>query len=239
MANEAKIDPDIKVLLPDGSTRSLTTYLIPSAWLMAAAVLLMVSMVVPYWSMTLKAPQYPKGLKVDVYINHIQGDVTEIDGLNHYLGMPPLDEGGKLERSISLLAVVAFGMLLLADMFVHNQWAALLALPAIGFPLGFLADLYLILYNYGHSIDPKSALGSAIKPFTPPLIGEGKIGQFASVAEPQLGLFLAFAASALILVGLYYHRKAYKPVVEARKRAHLQNAAPGTPSAAGTSTPGA
>jgi hypothetical protein len=239
MANQSKIDPDVKVLLPDGSTHPLTTYLIPSAWLMAAAVLLMVSMVVPYWSMTLKAPQYPKGLKVDVYINHIQGDITEIDGLNHYLGMPPLDEGGKFERSISLLAVLAFGMLLLADMFVHNQWAALLALPAIGFPLAFLADLYLILYNYGHSIDPKSALGSAIKPFTPPLIGEGKIGQFASVAEPQLGLLLAFVASALILVGLYYHRKAYKPIVEARKRIQAQNAAPAAPAATGTSPSGA
>ncbi|MBI5878216.1 MAG: cytochrome C [Chloroflexi bacterium] len=223
-----QIDPDVKVLLPDGSTRPLLTFLIPSAWLMAAAVLLMVSAVVPYWRMTLKAPQYPKGLKVDVYINHIQGDVTEIDGLNHYLGMPPLNDGGQFERSISLLAVVSLGLLLLATMFVHNQWAALLALPAIGFPLGFLADLFLILYNYGHSIDPKSALGGAIKPFTPPLIGEGKIGQFASLAEPQLGLLLAFLASALVLVGLYTHRAAYKPIVEARLRAKAQAVAVAT-----------
>lgn len=229
------LDPDVKVLLPDGSTRSLTSYLVPSAWLMVAALLLMISMVVPYWSMTLKAPQYPKGLKVDVYINHIQGDVAEIDGLNHYLGMPPLDEGGRLERSISLLAIVAFGLLLLADMFVHNQWAALLALPAIGFPFAFLADLYYILYVYGHSIDPKSALGGAIQPFTPPLIGVGKIGQFGSVAEPQLGLYLAFAASLTILIGLYFHRAAYKPVLDARKRAYAQGAQP-APEAQGSKT---
>lgn len=213
-------------MLPDGTTRSLTTYLIPSACLMLAALLLMISMVTPYWGMKLKAPQYPKGLKVDVYINHIEGDVAEIDGLNHYLGMPPLNEGGRIERSISLLAIVAFGFLLMAATFVHNRWAAILALPAIGFPLAFLTDLWYILYVYGHSIDPKSALGGAIQPFTPTLFGEGKIGQFGSAAEPQLGLFLAFLASLTILIGLYFHRAAYKPIVDARKRMSAQGIKP-------------
>ena len=39
---------------------------------------------------------------MDVYVNHLEGDMREIDELNHYLGMPPLDEGGRLERSISI-----------------------------------------------------------------------------------------------------------------------------------------
>jgi hypothetical protein len=212
------LDPDVKVLLPDGSTRSLMTYLAPTALFMLAALLLMTSIFTPYWTMRMSAPQYPKGLRVNVYLSHIEGDVFEIDELNHYLGMPKLDEGGRLERSLSIVAMVVLGFLLVGSIFVHNQWAALFTLPALGFPFMFLADLWWILYQYGHSIDPKSALGGAIKPFTPPLFGEGKIGQFGTSATPEVGLFLAFAAMCVILVGLWYHRAAYKPIVDARKR---------------------
>jgi hypothetical protein len=212
------LDPDVKVLLPDGSTRRLMDYLLPSAILMLAALMLMVSMFVPYWSMTLTAPQYPKGLHVDVYVNHLEGDVREIDALNHYLGMPKLDEGGRLERSISIIAIVVQGLLLIAAVFVHNRWAAALALPALAFPFIFLADLWLILYTYGHSIDPQSALGGAIDPFTPPLFGPGMIGQFGTVASPGPGLILAFVAAGVVLIGLWFHRAAYKPIVDARNK---------------------
>lgn len=217
-------DSDVQVLLPDGSKRSLLSFLLPNAILMFAALVLMVSMMLPYWSMTLKAPQYPKGLKVNVFVNHLEGDVREIDSLNHYLGMPPLDEGGRFERSISVIAIATLGLLLLAGVFVHNQFAALFALPALGYPLIFLADLWYILYQYGNSIDPKSALGGAIKPFTPPVFGEGKIGQFGTFAAPEIGLYLAILSALIVLVGLWFHRAAYKPLVDARKRAHASKA---------------
>ena len=212
------LDPDVKVLLPDGSTRTLTTFLLPIALLMLASLMLMISMFVPYWGMTMYAPQYPKGLTVNVYISHLEGDVREIDALNHYIGMPPLDEGGRLERSISTISIVAFALLLIAGVFVHNQWAGILALPVIGYPVIFLADLFYILYTYGHSIDPKSALGSAIKPFTPPLFGEGVIGQFKTIAYAGPGLYLAVGAVLIVMLGLWFHRAAYKPIVDARKR---------------------
>lgn len=219
------LDPDVKVLLPDGSTHNLSDYLWPSALLMIAALLVMISMFLPYWSMTLKAPQYPKGLTVSVYVNHLQGDMREIDELNHYLGMPELDKGGQLERSISAVAIVILGLLLVAGVFIHNQWAAILALPIIGYPIIFLADLWYILYQYGHSIDPKSALGGAIKPFTPPLFGEGKVGQFGTVANFEIGFYLVIAAVLVVLIGLWFHRAAYKPLADARKRVRAQNQA--------------
>jgi hypothetical protein len=211
-------DSDVKVVLPDGSTRRLMDYLLPSALLMLAALLLMISMFLPYWSMTMEAPQYPQGLTVDVYVNHLEGDMREIDALNHYLGMPVLDEGGRFERSISVLSMTVIGLLLVAGVFVHNRWAAVLAIPALLFPLIFVADLWWILYQYGHSIDPNSALGGAIEPFTPPLIGRGTIAQFATVGQFEIGFYLAIAATFVVLVGLWFHRAAYKPVVDARKR---------------------
>jgi len=212
-------DSGVQVVLPDGRTRSLTAYLIPSFLLMLGGLLLVISIFLPYWSMTMFAPQYPRGLKVDVYVNQLTGDVREIDSLNHYLGMPPLDEGGQLERSVSAVAITALGLLLLAGVFVHNKWAAILALPALLFPLIFLADLAFILYQYGHSIDPQSPLGGAIDPFMPPLFGEGLIGQFRTVASAEMGLYLAFTAVFVILIGLWFHRAAYKPVVDAKAEA--------------------
>jgi hypothetical protein len=212
------LDPDVKVLLPDGSTQRLAVYLVPGALLMLAAVLLMVSIFQPYWRMTMYAPQYPKGLTVDVYVNRLDGDVREVDQLNHYLGMPPLDEGGRLERSLSVFAVIAFGLLLMAAVFVHNRWAGVLALPILGYPLVFIADLWWILYQYGHSIDPESALGGAVEPFTPPIVGEGSVGQFMTVAGFESGFYLALAAAGVILLGLWFHRAAYKPIVDARRK---------------------
>ena len=217
---------DVKVVLPDGSTRRLMDYLLPSALLMLAALMLMISMFTPYLGMIMTAPQYPKGLKVDVYVNHLEGDMREIDELNHYLGMPPLDEGGRLERSISIFAMVTLGLLLIAGVFIHNQWAGVLALPALGFPFVFVADLWWILYAYGHSIDPESALGGAIDPFTPPLLGLGKVGQFGTMARFDIGFYLAVAAVLVVLLGLWFHRAAYKPIVDARKRVRASVAAP-------------
>jgi hypothetical protein len=40
------------------------------------------------------------------------------------------------------------------------------------------------------------------------------VGQFETVASFQIGLWMAFLAVGLILFGLYYQRRAYKPLVE-------------------------
>ena len=61
------------------------TFRISTMFFVAAAILLALSTFFPYWRMRLNAPQYPKGLYVTVYVNHMTGDVAEIDGLNHYI----------------------------------------------------------------------------------------------------------------------------------------------------------
>ena len=183
-------------------------YMLPSLLIGGAAILLAVSIVVPYWQMTLHAPQYPGGLHVQAYLNHLTGDVAELDGLNHYIGMRPLAEAAQLERSLSIMAVSVISLLVLSAIFVHTRWAAFLSLPALLFPAGFLIDLHLWLAHFGQNLDPKAPLSSAIKPFTPPVLGEGMVGQFRTVAIPDVGLILASVASLLILVGLWAHRRA-------------------------------
>lgn len=189
-------------------------YIIPTMLFVAAAVLLIVSIFWPYWRLTLHAPQYPKGLTVQAYLNRLEGDVGEIDGLNHYIGMRPLNEAAQFEREVSIIGVSALALLILAAIFVHTKWAALLALPALLFPAIFLADLQFWMANFGRNLDPQAPLSSSIKPFVPPVLFEGQIAQFRTWAEPDVGLYLALAASLVILVGLYFHRRAYKPLVD-------------------------
>ncbi|MGW8317942.1 MAG: cytochrome C [Candidatus Promineifilaceae bacterium] len=190
-------------------------YLLPTVFLGLAAFCLLVSIFQPYWSMTLLAPQYPGGLEVQAYVNRLEGDVKEIDGLNHYIGMRPLEEAAQLERSLSIYLIGVTALLVVAAIFVHTRWAAFLALPALLFPLFFLGDMYLWLRNFGQNLDPTAALSNAIDPFVPPILGEGVVGQFKTIASAESGLYLAILASLLILIGLFFHRRAYKPLVEA------------------------
>lgn len=204
---------------PTAADAERVRYLLPTVLFVVAAVLLISSLFLPYWRLTLHAPQYPKGLTVQAYLNRLEGDVGEIDGLNHYIGMRPLGEAAQFERSISLIGVAAMALLILAAVFVHTRWVVLLTLPALLFPAIFLIDLQFWMANFGRNLDPKAPLSSSVKPFVPPVLFEGKIAQFSTVALPDIGLWLAIVASALILVGLYFHRRAYKPLIEAGQAA--------------------
>ena len=190
-------------------------YNIPTFLFVAAVILLLLSIFLPYWKMTLLAPQYPGGLSFVAYVNHLEGDVREIDGLNHYIGMRPLDEAAQLERSLSLFAIGALSLLVIAAIYIHTKYVTLLVFPAVLYPLIFLGDMYFWMRNFGLNLDPKAPLSSAVKPFVPPILGEGMVAQFKTVAAVQSGFYLALLASLLILTGLYFHRRAFKPLVDA------------------------
>jgi len=189
-------------------------YLLPSLLFVTAAFLLLISIFLPYWKMTLLAPQYPGGLEFITYVNHLEGDVAEIDGLNHYIGMRPLGEAAMLERSLSILAIGTLALLVGAALFIHTKYVTVLVFPAIVYPFIFLGDMYYWMRTFGLNLDPAAPLSSSIKPFVPPILGEGMVAQFRTIAAVQSGFYLAILASALIIVGLYFHRRAYKPLVE-------------------------
>ena len=204
--------------VPEGTSQTeRRQYLMPTILFVAAALLLLVSIFLPYWQMTLLAPQYPGGLHITAYVSELTGDVAEIDGLNHYIGMRPLNEAAKFERSVSVFAISALALLVAAAIFVHTRWVVLLVLPAILMPVVFLLDLQYWLRDFGLNLDETAALSSAIDPFVPKVLGSGMIAQFETIAKPGIGLWLAIAASILCVVGLYYHRKAYKPLVESQE----------------------
>ncbi|MGD9692955.1 MAG: cytochrome C [Phycisphaerales bacterium] len=200
-------------------------YLTPNLMLMAARVLLLLSLFLPYWHMELEAPQYPNGLYLTAYVNNLEGDVKEIDGLNHYIGMRPLDQAAAFEKAAAVWVVVAMVLLVEGAAFIHTKWAVILALPAVFFPLGFLGDLWFWLRTFGQNLDPSAPLSAAVKPFTPTLLGEGGIGQFRTYSEMGIGLHLAFACSILTLIAFFFHRRAYKPLYDRERAALMESVA--------------
>jgi len=188
----------------------------PGFLLLVARVLLLVSLFLPYWHMELQAPQYPDGLHMTAYLNSLTGDVAEIDGLNHYIGMRSLYEAAQIERTVGVFVMIAFVVMLELAAYIHTRWAVLLVAPVVFFPLVFLVDLQLWMRHFGLNLDPHAPLSSAVEPFVPTALGKGGIGQFVTIATPGVGLYLACAASLVLIAALYFHRRAYLPLVRAQ-----------------------
>lgn len=195
-------------------SRHSIRYGTPGFLLLVARVLLLVSLFLPYWHMELQAPQYPDGLHMTAYMNSLTGDVAEIDGLNHYIGMRSLYEAAQLERTFGVFIMIAFIVMLELAGYVHTRWAALLVAPVVLFPAVFLIDLQLWMRHFGLNLDPHAPLSSAIEPFVPTALGKGGIGQFVTIATPGAGLILATVASVVLIAALYFHRRAYLPLVK-------------------------
>lgn len=207
-------------------------YRIPSWMFGSAVILLIVSMFLPYWHLTLFAPQYPDGLTVTSYVNRLTGRVEEVNILNQYIGMKPLEDAARHEKRIAVAAISVLALLVAAAIEVHSPWAALLALPAALFPLGFLADLQFWLADFGLKLDPNAPLNMSVKPFVPHALGVGHIGQFSTIGVPSTGLILSIVASILIFVGLWWQRKIFRQLRNADKAASTQAMAPDSRSAA-------
>ncbi len=197
----------------------------PKALFSAAAVLLVGSLLLPYWVLRLDAPQFPDGLTITAFVNRLEGDVVEIEGLNHYVGLGSFDDGAVFERSIAIAAILMLAGLLVAALYIRSRWVLVLALPALLFPLIFVVDLQYWLWTYGHSLDSAAPLADAVGEFTPPIFGPATIAQFETLALPGLGFILALLASGLVAAGLIYHRRAYKPLVEAAVSQRREQAA--------------
>jgi hypothetical protein len=65
--------------------------------LVVLALPLLLSFWFPLWRISMEAPQYPKGLQLDIYSYTLDGgnegrDLTEINLLNHYIGMKQIVE---------------------------------------------------------------------------------------------------------------------------------------------------
>jgi copper chaperone NosL len=163
---------------------------------------LAIGLALPWWTITMTAPQYPYGLHVTTGFFAVTGDWHEIDGLNHYIGFMPLAEIAHVERQLAFVLGPAFALALLVPAFVRGRLASLAALPAITLPAFFVGDLAVWLAYAGNHLDPPAALSSSVAPWTPVLFGQGGVGQFITVSRFGIGFGLAVVAAVLAAVAV-------------------------------------
>ena len=162
-----------------------------------AAALAALSAQLPLWSMTMRAPQYPRGLRLYAYGASLTGDVHEINILNHYIGMPPI-AAPALETALFPYGIGALVMICLLSPL--HVWLRRLAIAAtVSMPVMVVADLQWRLYTFGHSLNPKAPI--RLEPFTPLVIGETAMGNFISTGMVSSGLACIAGAALVLFVG--------------------------------------
>lgn len=160
----------------------------------------------PWWNFTLVAPQYPKGLHLIIHLSGVTGDVDEINTINHYIGMGHLEDAAQFERANGGYLIAGLGVAVIAGILaVGRRLNTAPALIAAGLPLGFVVDTMYWLYRFGHDLDPKAPFRMAA--FTPTLFGEGKVGQFGTIAVPTWGFWLAAAGVVLVALAVWQRKK--------------------------------
>lgn len=178
---------------------------------MAVAALLLAALyVLPIWSIELEAPQYPEGIGLDIYINTIQGkqpqDLQNINGLNHYIGMKPIQPDSIPELKF-MPPIIGFLMIsgLVVALWGNRKWVLIWLLLFIVLAIVGLVDFYLWEYDYGHNLNPNAAIKVPGMTYQPPLIGSKKLLNFNAISLPHTGFFFALASMAL--AGLVWWRE--------------------------------
>lgn len=155
----------------------------------------------PVWNIQLWAPQYPEGIEMFIWINHLSGDVEIINGLNHYIGMKFISEDMFpelvfLPYAMAGLILMGLFVALKGTKFWLNSWTIILVIAAIG----ILVDMYIWGYDYGHNLDPHAAIQVPGMAYQPPLIGYKLLLNFGAYSVPDTGGWVVTAALALAIV---------------------------------------
>ncbi len=166
----------------------------PRALLALAALLLVVAVFLPLWNLTMFAPQYSHGLRLDIFSYTLVGgnggqDIKEINLLNHYIGMHSLSvedftEFKWMPFAFGVLALVFLRAIVLGtvkeltDSVVLFVYFGAFSLWSFGYKL----------YRYGHDLSPDAAV--RVAPFSPPMFGYQKIANFEVYSYPRPGTYV-------------------------------------------------
>lgn len=179
--------------------------------LIIAAALILCLFIFPLWRITLLAPQYPDGVHMFIYINKIggatPGTLQNVNILNHYIGMKPIEPDSIPELQYLPFVVVGLAALSLLTAIINNKYGYIswLVIFTIVLLLG-LYDFYLWEYDYGHDLDPKAPM-KFDDSFQPPLIGSKTIINFIAKSYPHTGGWLLIVAYFFSLIAAYFKIK--------------------------------
>ena len=179
--------------------------------LVLAAASLVASVFFPLWKIFLVAPQYQEGLSLHIYAYKLEAgnngqDLHEINGLNHYIGMKPIEAADFIEMRWVPFALGVFVLLALraAALGIMRGVVDLLVLYLYFTAFSF-GSFYYRLYTYGHQLDPKAPV--TIEPFTPVLIGTQQIANFQQSSYPDTGTIFLALFPILLMAAMWLSRK--------------------------------
>lgn len=171
----------------------------------------------PIWYVALEAPNYPKeafpeGIPVYYHFDGFSGDVHEMNTINHYIGMDPMERGAPYLRLIAPYVLVFVALLMVYYMLYDSKILDLLMFIPVMLPVIFLGFYAYWLYWFGHNMHDWGAF--KIKPFMPTVFGDGKVAQFTTHSYPTVGFWLLLAISIFSLLAIISKRKARKLAIQ-------------------------
>ena len=166
-----------------------------------AALALGALLTVPIWRIDLVAPQYPEGLYLQIFHDRFEGDVRNINGLNHYIGMATIENDMFPEFAIMRYAfylLIGWGLVAAAIGRRGAVFSWLMALFA--YVIWAVWDMYAWGYKYGHDLDPHAAIKVEGMAYQPPLFGHKKLLNFDAWSLPDTGGWVLFGVISLACI---------------------------------------
>lgn len=184
--------------------------------MIVGALLLLSLFVFPMWRITLKAPQYPEPIGMNIWINKFTdknpNDIKNINIMNHYVGMKDIPEQiPEFEIFPYVVGFMAFAGVLIGLIGNHKLYLVwfflMIALGSIG-----LYDFYSWEYEYGHNLKENAAIkfttadGEPMA-YQPPLIGSKMILNFEAISLPITGAYLMFVGMIMSVMAFILGKK--------------------------------
>ncbi len=157
------------------------------------------------WQIQLEAPQYPEGLKMEIWSHKIAGDIDKINGLNHYIGMSQIREETFPEFKIMPWLIWAMVALILLTAVSGRRlllWITSAYLLVCG--IWGIYDFWHWEYEYGHNLNPHAAIKIPGMAYQPPLFGWKQLLNFLAGSFPDIGGWLIIAPCVVVVSLLVY-----------------------------------
>ena len=177
--------------------------------LVTVSLLLVLVYFVPLWNLTMFAPQYPDGLRLDIWSWKLEGgnrgqDIKEINILNHYIGMKDLAPEAFTEFKWIPFVVGAIALLCFrAAIIGKNSYLIDLAVLYGYFAAFSIWSFGYKLYSYGHNLAPTAAV--KVAPFMPPMFGHQKIANFEIYSYPGPASYALAGAMVVLLAAIAWN----------------------------------
>jgi hypothetical protein len=172
-------------------------------WLLASG-LTAASLLLPFWGFRMSAPQYPdEDLYLKVTRHGISGDVKEIATLQRFIGVEFPENLPELDWIVPVVLALAV-LLAIGGLAGAGKYARMFRwMVAAVFGVFLITSAAVVqwrLYNVGHERNDDAPL-TAMKDFTPIVVGPTQVGNFSVWSFPHVGGVMLACSAMLATVG--------------------------------------